>query len=886
MTAITRQILLFVLLFTGSAMVCATAQTFDLGQRATSGTTAIATMPDRERAALRPRTCLDEENFEQQVKERRWPSMHLVAKAGWAAKYDVACEMEVAGFANDNREPPPLEQFQPLAQRRSQEYVALYGPACRDAFQARRAGEFAVQIVLALSPACLIAQVRTVVMNPDLGAWEFKDGRRIPKYPGTSADKLPCILDVVTTGSFTVMDAAGDWDMSVIEYTRLARLLEQAITIDARVEGDARQAIGKIDRELLTLRGGPARETYDLVFSCGNKTNSFGTADEYVADDEHYDQEQQRAISGENVDESSTGDDIWRFLRFLLIVAAVALVAGAILGALAGGLGGGLAAGLAAAAAVAGAIVVVSAFTTLWVAGIEETENHLLMQNSSIYLKNKRMMEELRISENRDGFDEIAGKTEDVRQWLLERLQRIVEEDFVEYNAKPYARLSHAAILNLIDDACRLGWSWERVEDTGCHERDQAIVTAAAAVFDLSAVKAAIGSSQGRRIVPFRRLAKVNMLSRGAPGHPPLPLTDFIGNADHLLAALQFWTGDTRQGPDGRASYGSTEEMLWHATSRYRPHALILDLAIHKTGPYEQTYTYEGYERYSGGPGWQLTAGGDSTGYAQGLRMNLGWLGLVGIQFTIYPTGPADDKGVGVPTTLMIGAAAARRATYPNFLRFEGTPELFDAGADPPVASFSNNRCVTGSFACGIRFEIPEPIADCLTPARTQPWSMFLSFMDAASCPELRDGDERSDNDIYLAVWKSSCHARGTNPACEERDWGFVEVAQRSQFPTIQAYEDAFVAANRDRFRSWNQSFGEGDLTFWSITQNREIKFSPMDEDFDADCRACGTFVNHESGARITIRNPAVPGRIFIDLNNEEAPVRNGEDGVILDALF
>jgi hypothetical protein len=55
---------------------------------------------------------------------------------------------------------------------------------------------------------------------------------------------------------------------------------------------------------------------------------------------------------------------------------------------------------------------------------------------------------------------------------------------------------------------------------------DQALVTAAASVCDLSAAEAAIGSSQGRPIISFRQLAKVNMLSRVPPGHTPLPLND------------------------------------------------------------------------------------------------------------------------------------------------------------------------------------------------------------------------------------------------------------------------------------------------------------------------------------------------------------------------
>jgi hypothetical protein len=71
-------------------------------------------------------------------------------------------------------------------------------------------------------------------------------------------------------------------------------------------------------------------------------------------------------------------------------------------------------------------------------------------------------------------------------------------------------------------------------------------------------------------------------------------------------------------------------------------------------------------------------------------------------------------------------------------------------------------------------------------------------------------------------------------------------------------------------------------LRFWSAVDNREIKFRPSDEDFDEDCRACGSVVRHESGARITINHPRRAGRIFIDLNDEKSPIRRGEGGVVL----
>lgn len=872
--------------------------TVHLGPRATDGASALATLGQREEATLAAWACRDEQGFREAVAHGRrsgdWPIMHLVAKAGWAASFSEPCLRSVQLPPKDGGAPWGPESLRRHTDASSREYEALYGPACRDAVRPGNLfGPDGTYATVALSPACLVAQVRTVIVDPALGPWKIEGGRRIPRYPGTNATLLPCLTDWLPGRGIMVAGAEGDWDMGVIEYTRLARLLEQAIAVDAVVTGDARRALDKIDRELLTLRGGPADEAYDLVFSCGNKTNSFGTADDYVEDDDRYDEEQRRAVSGENPDEDSFWEKLWKFLRVLLVLAAIAFVAGALLGALTGG--AALAGGLAGAAAVTTAVVLVAVWTTLWVAGIEETENHLLMQNTSKYLKNKRMMEELRDAGNRDGFAEVVEDNEAVRAWLLNRMQRIVEDDFVEYNSKPYARLSHMAILNLIDDACRSGWRWERLVDVGCDERDAAVVTAASAVYDLSAAKVALGSSQGRRLVTFRRLAKENLAFRdGLDGAAPKRFLEFGSGADHLLGALQYWTGDTRHGPEGNASYDSVSQMLWYATSRrderdglpaYRPHSLVLDLALRKPAIFEQSYNHDGHERYAGGPGWLLSAGGDAAGYGQGLRFNFGWLGLAGVHFTVAMSFEADDLGVGVPTALFADGIAARRDTYREILRFEGNRDVLDPDAMPRLESFSDNRCVAGSFACGMRLEIPEAIRACLIPAVDTGWGINLSFLSSAACPEFWNADEGTDTDFHLAVWHATCRARGAQPGCDERGWGFVEIAQRSRFPTLQAYAEAYVAANRDRFRTWNASYGLDELEFWSVTQNRLIRFTPHNEDFDADCRACGTFVRHEGGARFTIRHPAVAGNILIDLDDADAPIRRGEGGVQLDEV-
>src|SRR5262249_2288830 len=81
-------------------------------------------------------------------------------------------------------------------------------------------------------------------------------------------------------------------------------------------------------------------------------------------------------------------------------------------------------------------------------ARVPETENHLLMINTSRYLTNQAMIEALDDEGGYPNEDEIQSQQDDTRDWLLERLQRIARNDFDEYNARPYQRYSINAVLN------------------------------------------------------------------------------------------------------------------------------------------------------------------------------------------------------------------------------------------------------------------------------------------------------------------------------------------------------------------------------------------------------------------------------------------------------
>jgi hypothetical protein len=950
--------------FTVSVLLCpllVDAEVFDLdlGARPATGAAAVAGFRRREVATVRALACNDEINFLAGINEGErvgdWPKAHLIAKAAlltgafepetqpavfalnpgtlrersciapendpnldkWRRVFHRGDDSEAFEGAAQRWQrvadaPDATVRLALLRQELTDVYVRRFGSACRDTVPSFR-NFTTVGPVIVLSRECLMRQIAGVIGNRSLGMWKFdKNGNRVPYLPGTSASKLPCLTDwaLINNGLApsdwkwpweALEGVEGDGDMGVIEYTRLTHLLYGARAANPDLRADADPALRKLNEWLLTLRGGPARETYNVFWSCGNHDNSFGTATDYLDDKDVFNDDLQQSMAGDDDGEPSFWERLWKFLRLVLVLVAIGLAVGFVLGTgIAGGFGAAAAVAAATAAAVLGAAALAA---TLWNIGIEETENHLLMQNSSKYLKNKLMMAELRAANDRDGFDDIVDQNEELRDWLLDRLQRIAEDDFVEYNSKPYNSFSLRSILNLLDFACDISWDWDQSTepprgDRACHPRDRVVVTAASAVFDLSAAKMALGSSQGRRVIPFRRLVEENTRYRDVwqrrndkddvVNEHPRRILDVGPGADHLVGALQLWAGTTHHGANGRASSGSVREMVWHATSRYRPHEIVLDLALDKSTSYEQTYNHHTYERYSNGPGWLLTAGGDSEHAAQGLRIHWGLFGFLGWSSTIYPPlFAANDRGVGVPTTLMATGVKAPRDTYLEFLRFEGEAEDWGYDGLSFLQSFSNNGCVTGRFACGLRFEIPGPIAGCMRRLLPDKAPRDLYFISSAECPEYRDGDDLTSNDFFVAVFRTSCIVGPgwfARRRCDGQPWGFIEVANPAAFGgSLEKYASDLLAANPRHFARWEWGDVRNPMTFWSVTENREIRFTPADESFDEDCRACGSIVRHESGARFTINHPGRAGHILIDLSDEDEPIRSGEGGIHLD---
>ena len=654
-----------------------------------------------------------------------------------------------------------------------------------------------------LTQPCLRSEIRTALLKRE------QTGR-----PGSGG--LPCY--------FAGKAPDGDWDMAVYQLTRLYHVGRMDPTLFDKTTYD------KLQNDLLTISGALDLESYPLG-GCSYPENTTGSAQERADEVDFYDE--------------GFFDDIGDLLDWLLpflviaVVIAAALIGLTLLGAGAIPLG-----------AIAGAVatgVAISAAVNL--VRIEETENHLLMINSSRYLKNRMIIDDLTDPDQRQKFSDF---NEDLKEWMLDRFKKILQEDFVEYNSRPYQRLSLGAIKNIFD-----------------FSGDAQLRDAAGAVLDFAATKMALGSSRSRRIAPFRRLAGANSLSASGQS-----LFELGNKADHQIAAMMFWSGQTQHSENGMVSLGGAAEMVEEATSDYRPHALILDIAIDKSTPYEQTIRHDGWEIYSSGKGWLLTAGGQNTFFAQ----LSSWLGI-SFPTPFYWKLKNENRGVGVPTTLMPLTTSPRHDRYSDFLQFAGIVKEWekDDPKDPIPMTYDANLCVRRGFACGLRPSVPSPIESCLQPSSVA----GLSFLDSKACAPYKDAPR-----FFLVLFRAFCHSSYEECGDNGR-WGFLEVIDVDGSRDFQAFKNETIQENVSRFAFMQTAASAGGIAKLTYLSRRGefIHFIPGREDLgiveigarpppSVSGLADGDIIQADGDGEMTIKRPNDPRRIELDLRDEGNPKR------------
>lgn len=249
-----------------------------------------------------------------------------------------------------------------------------------------------------------------------------------------------------------------------------------------------------------------------------------------------------------------------------------------------------------------------------------ETENHVLMTLSSIYLTNQWIVENprhdprLRVGAYRDlrRFVNRGSKLEDL---LLQATGRVLHNGFWEVNGRPYQSMTAHALINLSSFA-----SSERVR------------TAARNALDYLCTQFAFQSLEMKRLGPYRRSVD-NVTTVG------------MYDNDGVIFMLGALAGGYAWPDDFFGSGNAGGHALWAALLDYRVPAAVHELMLDKhTGFWARMQSRFGDADYAyGKPGRYFSAAGDA--FAHGNPQFLqelyfvtpSFMNLAGGRFTRYP---------------------------------------------------------------------------------------------------------------------------------------------------------------------------------------------------------------------------------------------------------
>ncbi len=287
---------------------------------------------------------------------------------------------------------------------------------------------------------------------------------------------------------------------------------------------------------------------------------------------------------------------------------------------------------------------------------IPETENHLLMIESSRYLVNQLL-------HDRTGDAKYDNSANGLSRWLLGYMQTIAKHDFLEFNSRPYARLALHPLYNLHEFA-----------------REPEIRTAAQLLLDYTMMKFAVSSNRGRRVSPFRRLQ--HRINHQANVRNDL----YAESGDQVAGYFMAYTGFIDpEGKPGKFAPSLSFNAVISGTAAYRPPPAAYILAMKRDNPPSLHRFYHGtrprlrgspdiadggLEIYHHSPSFLLSAGGSflNSGYGHD-ELDIGkeaWEQTSRAQATTLIPTRADTK-------------------FHDLIRFEPYPDPFvDPYADDP----------------------------------------------------------------------------------------------------------------------------------------------------------------------------------------------------------
>jgi hypothetical protein len=401
-----------------------------------------------------------------------------------------------------------------------------------------------------------------------------------------------------------------------------------------------------------------------------------------------------------------------------------------------------------------------------------ESENHITMIYISRYLTNQLL------GLDNNGMPEflLRGAQREDRPRAFRGLQGFLQNDFEEYNARPYQRLTVRAITLLAD-----------------HAKDEDVKVLAAMVLDYLTAKFAVSSNALRRHVPFRRLNEKTYVDGLFDSSADEEQPRFLA----LTGLCKLWTvGDRNFSSLGDAG---TPVVL----SGYRlPLAMINLMMVNEGKEYYQRFHHDGVEIFSSTPEFLISAGG----IWQEAALDHGPLGLFA----------GGDDSLPMPTVVMpsetgvkvsdlvringagfrgsepdphhewgiaggIGGAAAGATTGGSLFGAPGAlvggfgggvvgffgGSRIDKANDTSDAKKRINTGVAPGFACGLNVMVPDYLwsARDVRQPRTGRWPVgALSVIDCTTLPRperwyvaiRRDPTEDGDTAGWVAAVPAS----------------------------------------------------------------------------------------------------------------------------------
>lgn len=643
---------------------------------------------------------------------------------------------------------------------------------------------------------------------------------------------VPCALGI---GGET----EGEWDVNVRDFVRIlyydreARTKagsDRAITL---LDDDVREHVQNV---LISVSGASMDpESYSIV-ECGNVERSTGTPEDLAAE------------QGKGGWVDGVIDDLWEglswFLKRLILILSITVAVAAVAGAV-------VALGIPAFfAAIPVGLVAFGAIAATHLR-VPETENHLLLIQTSKYLKNQILIKYYEDHSQHANRRSMQAHQDALKIWLLQRLKKFVATDFEEYNSIPYQRYSLTSLMNLYDFA-----------------EDGSVKEAALIVLDRQVAKFVVSSSQGRRFAPFRRLmervAQLDQPLSKNPSTAVAPLSDY----DFMSALAMEYFGDATHLESNLVHRTAAMPMMYAFVSTYRPARIIRELASLKSAsrnPWFHEFRHAGIERYSRGKHYLLAAGGIQTDHANRLEYKIELpppaLPLTGA----LPFGNDNDRGVAWPTTLMIDSinGGTPRSALRAFLRIQGSRVPYPADRDKAMVSYDQNAGVLGPFAAGPDIRVPSDYHDCLRDGPvvgTYRWRFFST----SSCSAYSNSEP-----VHVAIFSSQA---GT-PELVEGDAllgdGLIEVGDGDGTPASFAEFIAAVQLNNNTLTSFPAAGS------YSTRDGRHIPFA-----FSVPIIPPGAFnitgdvMSTPAPGVVQIRNPVTQEVLRLDMSNAMNPRR------------